>query len=149
MNYGYYKSPIGNIKIEEMENHITSLDFVSEIGEEKSSVVIDICKKQLEEYFVGQRRSFDLELKFLKGTEFQIKVWNALREIPYGTTVTYKWIAEQVGNAKAVRAVGGANNKNPIAILVPCHRVIGTNGKLVGYAGGIEKKEYLLNIESK
>lgn len=149
MNYGYYKSPIGNIKIEEKENHITALDFIPEKGEEKSSEVIEICKKQLEEYFAGQRRTFDLELKFLKGTEFQIKVWNTLRDIPYGTTVTYKWIAEKIGNAKAVRAVGGANNKNPIAILVPCHRVIGSKGKMVGYAGGIEKKEYLLNIESK
>lgn len=149
MECGYYKSPIGYIKIEAEGKYITSLDFVSNIGEEKINETINKCKNQLEEYFLGKRKDFDLDIKFLKGTEFQVKVWEVLREIPYGTTVTYKWIAEKIGNPKAVRAVGGANNKNSVAILVPCHRVIGSNGKMVGYAGGIEKKEYLLKIESR
>lgn len=149
MEYGYYKSPIGHIKIEAEDNHIIALDFVENIGEEKISEIIVQCKNQLEEYFLGKRKDFDLEIKFLKGTEFQIKVWEALRSIPYGKTVSYKWIAEKIGNPKAVRAVGGANNRNPIAIIVPCHRVIGSNGKMVGYAGGVEKKEYLLKIENK
>lgn len=149
MNYGYYKSPLGYIKIQGEDKYITELDFVSEVEEEKTSEIIEQCKKQLEEYFLGNRKDFDLEIKFLAGTEFQIKVWETLRKIPYGSTVTYKWVAEEVGNVKAVRAVGGANNKNPIAIIVPCHRVIGTNGKMVGYAGGIEKKEHLLKIENK
>lgn len=149
MEYGYYKSPIGYIRIEAEDNHIIALDFVENIGEEKISEIIVQCKKQLEDYFLGKRKKFDLDIKFLKGTEFQIKVWEALRSIPYGKTVSYKWIAEKIGNPKAVRAVGGANNKNPIAIIVPCHRVIGSNGKMVGYAGGIEKKEYLLKIENK
>jgi methylated-DNA-[protein]-cysteine S-methyltransferase len=149
MKYGYYKSPIGYIKIEAKDDYITALDFVVNIGEEKPNEIIVQCKSQLEEYFLGKRKEFDIEIKFLKGTEFQIKVWEALRCIPYGKTVSYKWIAEKIGNPKAVRAIGGANNKNPIAIIVPCHRVIGSNGKMVGYAGGIEKKQFLLKIENK
>lgn len=149
MYYGYYKSPIGCIKIEAEDNYITALDFVVDIGEENTSEIIERCKSQLEEYFIGKRKKFELEIKYLNGTEFQTKVWETLRDIPYGETVSYKWIAEKIGNPKAVRAVGGANNRNRIAIIVPCHRVIGANGKLVGYAGGIDKKEYLLKIESK
>lgn len=149
MYYGYYKSPIGCIKIEAEDNYITALDFVVDIGEENTSEIIERCKSQLEEYFIGKRKKIELEIKYLTGTEFQVKVWETLRNIPYGETVSYKWIAEKIGNPKAVRAVGGANNRNPIAIIVPCHRVIGANGKLVGYAGGIDKKEYLLKIESK
>ena len=110
------------------------------------TVLIKKANKQLQEYFSGKRKIFDLPLA-PTGTEFQQKVWSSLRKIPYGTTNSYKEIAESIGNIKASRAVGMANNKNPILILIPCHRVIGTNGKLVGYAGGIDVKEKLLKIE--
>lgn len=103
--------------------------------------------KQLDDYFSEKRCAFDLPL-FLCGTPFQLKVWDALRQIPYGETRTYKEVAQMIGNPKAVRAVGTANNKNPIPIIIPCHRVIGSNGTLVGYGGGIEKKQCLLEHES-
>ena len=102
--------------------------------------------QQLTEYLKGERKTFDLALN-LKGTDFQKQVWMALCDIPYGETRSYKQIAESIGNPKAVRAVGMANNRNPLLIVVPCHRVIGTNGKLVGYGAGIEKKEFLLRLE--
>ena len=112
---------------------------------EETELILE-CKKQLEEYFAGKRKTFDLPL-VPKGTEFQQKVWKALQEIPYGETRTYGEIAAAIGNPKAARAVGMANNKNPIGIIIPCHRVVGANGKLVGYAGGMEKKEFLLELE--
>lgn len=101
---------------------------------------------QLRDYFEGKRKTFDLPL-VLKGSPFQVRVWEALQQIPFGETKTYKDIAQMIGNPKAVRAVGGANNKNPISIIVPCHRVIGSSGALVGYGGGLDKKEHLLNHE--
>ncbi|HEY5274504.1 MAG TPA: methylated-DNA--[protein]-cysteine S-methyltransferase [Acidimicrobiales bacterium] len=101
---------------------------------------------QLSEYFSGTRRSFDLAVA-PQGTEFQTTVWATLAEIPYGTTATYGEVAAKVGNAKASRAVGMANNRNPIALIIPCHRVIGASGKLVGYGGGLPAKEFLLNLE--
>lgn len=101
---------------------------------------------ELEEYFESERKEFTFKYE-MRGTEFQKKVWSALCDIPYGETRTYKDIAVAIGNQKASRAVGMANNKNPIAIVVPCHRVIGANGKLVGYAGGLDIKEALLKIE--
>ncbi|WP_054948561.1 methylated-DNA--[protein]-cysteine S-methyltransferase [Numidum massiliense] len=103
--------------------------------------------KQLDEYFAGKRCYFDVPIAFLGGTSFQQKVWQELLNIPYGEVRTYKEIAQAVGIPKAVRAVGGANNRNPLSIIVPCHRVIGSNGALVGYGGGLEKKEYLLRLE--
>ena len=105
-------------------------------------------QKQLTEYEKGSRKVFDLPLH-LKGTEFQLKVWNALLEIPYGETRSYQQIAQRIGQPKALRAVGGACNRNPIGIIVPCHRVIGKNGKLTGYAGGLFYKELLLNHEKR
>lgn len=117
-------------------------------GENKQTPLLDEAAKQLEEYFKGERREFQLPLN-PQGTAFQKQVWQALCQIPYGETRSYKDIAEMIGNPKACRAVGGANNKNPIMIVIPCHRVIGANGKLVGYGGGLNIKEYLLNIESK
>lgn len=104
--------------------------------------------KQLFEYLEGVRKTFDIKIN-PKGTEFQKKVWQALRAIPYGETRTYKQIAEAVGSPKAFRAVGMANNKNPIICIIPCHRVIGANGKLVGFACGLDVKEKLLRIENK
>lgn len=103
-------------------------------------------QRQLEEYFTGNRTIFDIPIK-LSGTEFQKSVWEELVKIPYGETRTYQQIAIAIGNPKACRAVGMANNKNPIAIIIPCHRVIGANRKLVGYGGGLEKKEWLLQLE--
>ena len=108
--------------------------------------VIKEAFRQLSEYFSGNRKTFNLPL-LLKGPDFQKQVWQALLKIPFGETRSYKQIAEAIGNPKAVRAVGMANNKNPLLIVVPCHRVIGANGKLVGYAVGLDKKEYLLRLE--
>lgn len=101
---------------------------------------------QLQEYFEGKRHSFDVPLD-LYGTPFQKRVWQALQTISYGETRSYKEIAQHIGAPKAVRAIGGANNQNPIPIIIPCHRVIGSNGAMVGYGGGLEKKEWLLSIE--
>lgn len=111
-------------------------------GEEVRSVL-----NQLLEYFSGERRRFETSVTFPGGTPFQRKVWQELLNIPYGEVRSYKDIARAIGMPKAVRAVGGANNKNPISIIVPCHRVIGSNGALVGYGGGLDKKEYLLKLE--
>lgn len=108
--------------------------------------VRSLAEQQLAEYFSGQRKVFDLPLEFT-GTDFQKRVWSALLTIPYGETRSYADIAKQVGSPKAVRAVGLANSKNPISIIVPCHRVIGSDGKLTGYAGGLHNKEYLLRLE--
>lgn len=112
---------------------------------QETPLVKEACR-QLSEYLKGERKTFDLPLN-PKGTDFQKCVWRALCDIPYGETRTYKQIAEAIGNPKAVRAVGMANNRNPITIIVPCHRVIGANGKLVGYGGGLEMKEFLLRLE--
>ncbi|PCK31352.1 methylated-DNA--[protein]-cysteine S-methyltransferase [Pseudoalteromonas piscicida] len=106
----------------------------------------EIAKQQLTEYFEGKRTAFDVALD-VKGTEFQQQVWQVLTQVPYGETYTYGWIAARLGNKNAVRAVGAANGKNPISIIVPCHRIIGANGKLTGYAGGLEAKEWLLRHE--
>ena len=151
INKGYYNSPIGVLEIVESDGFIVEINFVQEANclEDLSSEEIKKCKKELEEYFEGKRTEFTVKINVIKGTDFQRLVWNALRKIPYGETVSYKDIAEKIGNPKGCRAVGGANNKNPIAIIVPCHRVIGKNGSLTGYADGLSKKEYLLDIERK
>ena len=101
---------------------------------------------QLEEYFAGTRKKFDVPLD-LEGTDFQKKVWEELKKIPYGKTISYKTLAEKLGDVKSIRAVGKANGQNPIAIIIPCHRVIGSNGSLTGYAGGLDIKEKLLHLE--
>ena len=150
-NIFYYTTKIGRIAIEENGIGITRIYFVNkdmqeEIREKKETVLLKEAIKRLNEYFDGKRNSFDLPLA-PEGTEFQNKVWNALKEIPLGETRSYGEIATTIGNKKASRAVGMANNKNPIMIMIPCHRVIGSNGKLVGYAGGIDVKEKLLNLE--
>ena len=113
---------------------------------EKETELINKAYTQLEEYLSGKRTEFDIEIEMI-GTEFQKKVWKELLNIPYGETRSYKDIAIAIGNEKACRAVGNANNKNPIAIIVPCHRVIGSNGSMTGYAGGLDIKEKLLKIE--
>lgn len=116
--------------------------------EEKNTELLQEVKRQLEEYFSGRLQNFDLPLK-PKGTDFQKQVWKALLTIPYGETKSYEDIAKQIGKEKAVRAVGGANHVNPISIVIPCHRVIGKNGNLTGYGGGLEVKEKLLELERK
>jgi methylated-DNA-[protein]-cysteine S-methyltransferase len=110
--------------------------------------VLGECCRQLEEYFSGKRRRFDLALD-LQGTEFEQKVWRQLLRIPYGQTASYQETAQAIGRPKAVRAVGAANGKNPVAIIVPCHRVIGRDGRLVGYGGGLWRKKWLLDHESR
>ena len=142
-----YNSIIGDIFISADENFLLSVKFVNHnFIENKENKIIRQTIKQLDEYFRGKRKKFELPLN-PKGTEFQKKVWLQLMNIPYGKTATYKDIATQIGDPKASRAVGNANNKNPIAIIIPCHRVIGSNNKLTGYAGGLDKKEKLLNLE--
>ncbi len=109
-------------------------------------VLIRETFRQLTEYLEGERKNFNLPTD-PQGTDFQKKVWNELKKIPYGEVRSYKQIAESTGNPRACRAVGSANNKNPIAVIIPCHRVIGADGRLVGYAGGLERKKFLLNLE--
>ncbi|NOX16448.1 MAG: methylated-DNA--[protein]-cysteine S-methyltransferase [Epsilonproteobacteria bacterium] len=114
---------------------------------EKTNPLLDLTHLQLDEYFAKKRKEFDIPL-LLEGTPFQKSVWNALLKIPYGQTICYAQQADNIGNPYALRAVGGANGKNPISIIVPCHRVIGKSGKLTGYASGLDTKSYLLNLEN-
>lgn len=148
MYISYYRSPVGLIEIQATETYITRIEFTDYAKTvDKSNKMIDTCVQQLEEYFFNKRTSFDLPIEF-SGTEFQKKVWNELCKIPYGETATYKQIAKNIGNEKAVRAVGTAIGKNPIAIVVPCHRVIGSDGSMTGYAYGVDIKVKLLEKES-
>ncbi|MDR0323064.1 MAG: methylated-DNA--[protein]-cysteine S-methyltransferase [Treponema sp.] len=150
MKVMYYDFPFCRLGIAEENNAICKIVF----NEEKTSKVFE-CKetpllkeavKQLNDYFSYKRKTFDLPLS-LHGTDFQIKVWKALQNIPYGETTSYGKLAAMTGNPKASRAVGLANNRNPIPIIVPCHRVIGSDGSLTGYAGGLELKQKLLDLE--
>jgi methylated-DNA-[protein]-cysteine S-methyltransferase len=145
----YYETKLGKLGIVEDGEGITHVFFgeitIKEITL-KETTLLKEAKRQLDEYLDGNRQAFQLKLK-PEGTEFRKKVWGALLNIPYGKTVSYKDIAKAVGNEKAARAVGMANNKNPIPIFIPCHRVIGSNGDLVGYAGGLDIKKKLLNLE--
>ena len=148
-------SPVGQLKLVATETALVAVLWenenpnrvrLAELIEDIQHPILLETQKQLNEYFAGQRQVFDLPLDF-EGTEFQQKVWQALLTIPFGETRSYKQIAEQIGNVKAVRAVGAANGKNPISIIAPCHRVVGSNGKLVGFAGGLENKDVLLKLE--
>ena len=146
-----YKSPVGMLSIAASDKGIMAVSFEKKphplpLSKGEGRTHISKCVKQLDEYFSGKRKNFELEFD-LHGTDFQKKVWKQLTKIPYGKTVSYGYIANKAGNAKASRAVGNANNKNCIAIVIPCHRVIGSNGKMVGYAGGLNKKEWLLKFE--
>ena len=149
-------SPVGILKLVATENALVAVLWenenpkrvrLAELVEQVNHPILLETQKQLREYFAGTRQQFDLPLDF-EGTVFQKKVWQALLSIPFGETRSYRDIAEQVGNIKAVRAVGAANGKNPISIIAPCHRVVGVNGKLVGFAGGLNNKEILLRLES-
>lgn len=151
-----YETRIGKIFIAEDELGITDLTLADEVKNEKVKSEFDMLETeqikeaavQLREYLAGNRKEFTLKLNPI-GTAFQRQVWEALRRIPYGETRSYKQVAEAVGNPKASRAVGMANHNNPIMCIVPCHRVIGANGSLVGYAGGLHLKELLLNLEKE
>ena len=143
----YFESPLGTMEIKATDEGICQVIFCGEHKEPTvPSRVITQCIAQLEEYFTGTRQSFDLPLDPV-GTEFQKSVWQALCEIPFGHTHSYLQLAEQLNNPKAVRAVGGANGRNPKTLIVPCHRVIGASGTLTGYAGGVERKQWLLAHE--
>lgn len=146
----YYDSPIGILEITGTENAITGVHFVAKKVDPDPAMPIPLkdCLKQLYEYFVGDRKEFALNLQ-LEGTGFQKKVWDQLMKIPYGKTISYKDIAVAIANEKACRAVGSANGRNNIAIIVPCHRVIAHDGTLGGYGGGLWKKEWLLDHERK
>ena len=148
--YHYYESSIGKLVIVHNDRGITNLYLAHllqiENAIQEETDLIKEAVKQLDEYFNGLRQSFDLPLA-PAGTHFQQKVWQALRNIPCGKTYSYKQIAEQIDNPKASRAIGMANNKNPILLLIPCHRVIGGNGKLVGFAAGLEVTKHLLTLE--
>ena len=148
--FAFVDTPLGTIRITEDETGITSLRFVSsaEVREPSAAgLYLSDAAAQIREYFAGKRRIFDGPLS-VSGSEFQKRVWDALRNIPYGETRSYQQIAAAAGNAKAARAVGMANHRNPILIMIPCHRVLGKDGALVGYACGIERKRYLLELES-
>lgn len=142
----YYDTYAGRIGIAEENGAITYLIFSERDWTVEETDLIKETKRQLDEYFAGKRKEFDIPTR-LEGTEFQKRVWEELRKIPYGKTVTYKDIAEAVGCPKGFRAVGLANNRNPISIIYPCHRVIGSNGSLTGYGGGLDVKEKLLELE--
>ncbi len=151
MKYKYsFKTEIGEIYIGQEDNSITCLTFTQEKIPQsytvKNTAIIMQCKNEIEEYLQGERKSFNIKIN-PHGTPFQNLVWQELMQIPYGSTRSYKEIAGKIGNIKACRAVGMANNKNPIAIIIPCHRVIASDGNLGGYAGGLEKKQKLLNLE--
>ena len=149
------KSPVGELKLVASEKGLVAILWenddpkrvrLSPLKEDNNHPVLLAAEKQLKEYFAGKLQAFSLQLDF-GGTEFQKKVWNALLTIPFGETRSYGQIAQQIGSPKAVRAVGAANGKNPLSIIAPCHRVIGANGKLTGFAGGLKVKAQLLGIE--
>ena len=153
--YMYVDSPVGALKLVAHDHALVAVMWdnedhkrvrLAELIEDHQHPMLLRVKKQLEQYFAGQRQQFDLPLDF-QGTDFQQQVWQTLLTIPYGETRSYKDIALQIGNEKAVRAVGAANGRNPISIIAPCHRVIGSGGALVGFAGGLDKKQILLSLE--
>ena len=153
--YMYMDSPVGALKLVAHDQALVAVMWdnedhkrvrLAELIENIQHPMLLRVKQQLEQYFAGQRQQFNLPLDF-QGTDFQQQVWRALLTIPYGETRSYKDIALQIGNEKAVRAVGAANGRNPISIIAPCHRVIGSGGALVGFAGGLDKKQILLSLE--
>ncbi len=155
--YTRIESPIESLLLSSDGESLTSLTMVTQrhgpffsetwIHDDNAKPFVE-ARKQLEAYFAGELTEFDLPLN-MRGTEFQRQVWQKLQTIPFGMTISYGELAELVGNPNSSRAVGAANGRNPISIIVPCHRVIGSNGKLTGYSGGMERKEWLLAHESK
>ncbi len=148
----YYFSPLGTILLKSQDEQLTVVSFmdaiaVTETGATTSPVLLTTIK-QFDEYFAGTRTQFNLPLH-PAGTAFQQKVWDQLTNIPYAETITYLHMAKRLGNVKSIRAAASANGKNPIGIIIPCHRVVGANGKLTGYAGGLHRKQWLLEHEAK
>lgn len=155
MFYSYMDSPIGRLLLAGDRHSLKVVGFSSgklargaDPDWERFDEPFRRVRAQLEQYFAGERKTFDLDLA-PDATPFQAMVLEALREIPYGETRSYRDIAEQIGNPKAVRAVGGANGSNPIPIIIPCHRVIGSNGTLTGFGGGLDSKRFLLDLETR
>lgn len=153
--YSSFNSPVGELLLVGDGNFLHSVSLKSSkkalrVKSDwiKSDRKFAKAKKQISEYFKGKRKRFDLKIKFTNGTLFQKKVWTVLNKIPYGKTWSYQDIASKIGDKKAVRAVGSANGKNPFPIIIPCHRVIGKNGTLTGYSGGLKNKKLLLNLEN-
>ena len=144
-----FNSPLGFLNLKSDGQFITEISFSeSDVQEQNLCGVLEKCKEQLGNYFAGNTLAFNLPL-FPEGTEFQKKVWAELLRIPYGETITYMELAVRLGDVKAIRAVGTANGRNPIAIVIPCHRVIGAGNKLTGYAGGVWRKKLLLELEMR
>lgn len=159
MSYAYktMESPVGELKLVASDKGLAAILWENDhprrvrlapVAEDENHPVLVEAERQLKDYFSGRRKSFSVKLDF-KGTEFQKKVWAALLTIPFGETRSYGQIAKQINNPKAARAVGAANGKNPISIIAPCHRVIGSTGKLTGFAGGLEAKARLLALEGR
>jgi methylated-DNA-[protein]-cysteine S-methyltransferase len=150
MNVQYLDSPIGSLRLVSNGSQLIGIEFEGQYGDdagiEVRDAVLATCAEQLTDYFAARRKAFDLPLA-PRGTPFQQSVWTALAQIPYGESRSYRDIARAIGNPAAVRAVGAANGRNPIPIVVPCHRVIGSNGTMTGFAGGLEAKAYLLRLE--
>lgn len=153
IKYAVMPSPLGDIKIAASAKGIVRIALPSQdairpmdVSWQRDDSVAKTAQKQLAEYFAGSRKQFDVALD-LQGTEFQTAVWDALQSVPWGQTKSYGQLAEQIGKPKAVRALGAANGRNPVPIIVPCHRIIGANGKLTGYFGGESIKAFLLDLE--
>ena len=147
----YYQSPLGQLKIVCTDDHVQAVVFVKEnevLADQADHLLLNLCTLQLDEYLSGKRKNFDLPLQ-QSGTAFQQKVWDLLMQIPFGKTISYNELSKQYGDLKAIRAVASANGKNNLAIIVPCHRVIGSNQSLTGYAGGLWRKKWLLEHEAK
>ena len=144
-------TPLGDMTLVERSGKLTELRLKASTGEgeqEQETPLLKQAAKELSEYFGGGRTTFSVPLE-AEGTAFQQSVWNALRQIPYGQTLSYGGVAANIGKPKAARAVGMANNRNPLPIFIPCHRVIGADGQMVGYGGGIDVKTFLLDLEAK
>ena len=152
MSTSYYQSPVGLLALTTDDDHINAISFSAEnyepIVNEQLSALQQKCIQQLDEYFTGKRKIFDLPIR-QTGTAFQLKVWHQLTAIPYGRTISYMDLAKKLGDVKVIRAAGTANGKNNLAIVCPCHRVIGSDYKLVGYASGLWRKKWLLEHEAK
>lgn len=150
LDTAYIETPLGILRIVGNESGVAYIDFIKEEETVKKEIPesLEDAANQMKEYFEGKRKSFTMT-SIAKGTKFQEQVWNELIKIKYGETASYADIARNIGNPKAVRAVANANARNPLSIIVPCHRIIGSNGKLTGYAGGLWRKEWLLNLEKQ
>ena len=144
----YFDTPLGIMEVSASDEAVKSVYFVDKAAVNKENRLTKLAKEQMCEYFSGERRYFDLPLS-AAGTDFQKLVWNALSTIDYGATCAYSDVAHQIENPKAVRAIGAANGRNPLTIIVPCHRVIGRDGSLTGYAGGTKRKAWLLKHERR